>query len=230
MPNCLFCDNNADSLGHVWPKWIHDRKDFGPVKSTREDGQDRIIHNPEVTVRSVCEKCNNGWMSQLEGANIALVGNMFNDISVTMDRSQQELIAAWFMKTAMITISTRRSSNNRFYTKPECVGMAAKRKIPANTRIWLGRIETSHIMISGTDFGRFTSADMVMVAKDSIVTFSVGHLVGQVKTSHITLGFEDKVVPDGPPRGGDWGNDLIQIWPIRPDQSSHDQKFGSKLK
>src|SRR6266700_7135246 len=102
MPqHCLFCDNNSGNAEHLWAKWIHDRKNFGPIKMKRGQGEDIIIPDPEITVKSVCATCNNGWMSCLETTNIPVIGAMMSDIAITLDRQQQESVAAWAMKPAM---------------------------------------------------------------------------------------------------------------------------------
>jgi hypothetical protein len=31
---CLFCDNDSGSKEHLWPKCIHNRKEFGPLGSS----------------------------------------------------------------------------------------------------------------------------------------------------------------------------------------------------
>jgi hypothetical protein len=84
MPElCLFCDSSSGSREHLWPKWIHERVDFGPLKMDRYKSAQIIIPDPQITVKTVCEKCNNGWMSDLETKSIPLVGGMLNDLYIT---------------------------------------------------------------------------------------------------------------------------------------------------
>ena len=216
MPDCLFSDNIANSREHLWPDWVHKKKDFGPLKSTR-DSQDIIIPDPEITVRVVCKHCNNGWMSDLEVAAKPVIGCMFDDVSLNLDRNQQKLVAAWCMKTAIITDATRsRTKSIRFYTEDECADMRRGLTIPPKTRIWIGRIETSHLASSGTDYERLT-ADGTRISIDSVVTLIVGHFVTQVITTHLLPEFANQEIPDGEPKGGDWSNDLVQIWPIQKE-------------
>src|ERR1035438_8110347 len=90
MPNiCIFCPNTVNSREHVWPMWIHERKDFGPLNFRRGDGVVTVIPDPKVTARLVCDICNNGWMSKLEEPNIPIISCMMQDISMTLDREQQ---------------------------------------------------------------------------------------------------------------------------------------------
>ena len=93
MPTpCIFCDNNSGSREHLWPKWIHQRHDFGPLKMDRYNQSQIIIPNPEITVKTVCGQCNNGWMSDLEAANIPIIGSMLNDLSITLDQDMQRKV------------------------------------------------------------------------------------------------------------------------------------------
>jgi hypothetical protein len=82
---CIFCDNNSGSREHLWPLWIHERKDFEPLKSKRGD-LEILIPNPKLVVKAVCKKCNNGWMSDLEGVSIPLIGSMMQNVSIQLDR------------------------------------------------------------------------------------------------------------------------------------------------
>lgn len=55
---CLFCDNSAGSQERLWAAWIHERKDFGPLKVSiggspyeiRDDLNNKSIRSaPSVT-------------------------------------------------------------------------------------------------------------------------------------------------------------------------------------
>jgi hypothetical protein len=132
---CLFCDRNAGNREHLWPKWIHDRIDFGALKMDRYQTGQIVIPDPEITVKSVCALCNNGWMSDLEAKNIPMVGSMLNDLSITLDRGAQESVAAWTIKTAMVLDSTRpKAAGARFYRKEDCVKMRENLSMPEYTR------------------------------------------------------------------------------------------------
>ena len=47
---CLFCKNNSGSRGHLCPKGIHERVDFGPLRMDRYGSQQIIIPDPEKMV------------------------------------------------------------------------------------------------------------------------------------------------------------------------------------
>jgi hypothetical protein len=80
MPTpCLFCANNSGSKEHLWPKWIHERKDFGPLRIQRGHSERKIIPNPQIMVKTVCGVCNNGWMSNLQAEDIPVIGSVMQD-------------------------------------------------------------------------------------------------------------------------------------------------------
>jgi hypothetical protein len=57
-------------------------------------------------------------MSQLEGRIHPLIGSMMHDLSIRLDRTEQHLIAAWCVKTAMVFEWTN-PGPRRFYSKTE---------------------------------------------------------------------------------------------------------------
>ncbi|MDE1161187.1 MAG: hypothetical protein PW792_04480 [Acidobacteriaceae bacterium] len=214
MPTpCIFCDNNSGSREHFWPKWIHRRHQFGPLKMERR-GRDRVvIPDPELTVKTVCTGCNNGWMSSLETESIPVLGAMVDDRPVDLSVAQQTLIAAWSVKTAMMSDSMKgRSAVNVFYTRGDCSGMRVGRSIPERTLVWIGRIDGMHLANAGTDF--MLNDQMGKPLASCIATTIVaGHFVTQVVTVHLEQ-------PEGrldaiPCKVGDWDLNLEQIWPIQ---------------
>lgn len=214
MPEpCIFCDNNSGSREHLWPKWIHERKDFGPLKMQRGKSKKVVIPHPEVTVKTVCGICNNGWMSDLEAENIPIIGNMLQDITLPLDEAQQKTVGAWAMKAAMMTDSTKgRLAPNRFYKREECINMRLSREIPARTLIWIGRIKDMHLADIGTDF-TVADPDKNRIAMGSVSTIAAGHFVTQVVTIHVEKeGVEISALSC---KMGDWDESLIQIWPIK---------------
>ena len=148
MATCLFCPKPADSKEHLWPQWIHERRDFGPLNFNHGNRPTKVIPNPRGTGRAGCETCNNGLMSlKLEVPNIPLVGSMMQDLSVTLNRDQQMTVATWCMKMAFLTDWTRIGGRTtRFYTRQEAQDFATDLTIPARTRIWIGHLTTPHLM------------------------------------------------------------------------------------
>lgn len=105
---CMFCSNTELTKEHVWPLWLLEfSKAFGKFAST--DTRDatrkvrRSIRTPEVTVNCVCEQCNNGWMSGLEGGVASrLIKAMSMGVPTEMSKSEGKTLATWATKTAMV--------------------------------------------------------------------------------------------------------------------------------
>ena len=186
MPTaCLFCDNNSGSREHLWPAWIHARKKFGPIRHKIGARPEKILSDPEQKIKTVCRICNNGWMSRLESDNIPIIGSMFGDLSIPLDVDQQTTVAEWAVKTSMVVDSVQgRNDANRFYTKPECVGMRLTRTIPDRTRIWIGRSALSSLSAIGTHIRMF-SPEVPARTPGMVVNIVVGHLAIQVMTLHV---------------------------------------------
>jgi hypothetical protein len=211
MPTCIFCDNPAGNREHVWPRWILERKDLGAFRLKIANGPEKVLNNVELTVKTVCQSCNNGWMSSLEAEAMPILTEMFEDKSVSLDQEQQQILARWLMKTAMVYDSIKgRNAPNIFYTKDECVAFRQSFQIPMPTMIWIGRFDEVHRDMSGLDFSREVDGDRLT---GNVMTITNEHFVAQVLSLHppqistgaTYIGVEQKQ--------GEWGLALTQIWP-----------------
>jgi hypothetical protein len=213
MPQaCIFCDNSSGNREHLWPQWVLDRKDFGPFRLKRAGAPEVVLNKTELTVKSVCGKCNNGWMSSLEGIAKPILEQVFDGKQISLDADQQRIVANWLMKMAFLFDSTKgRNAENVFYEKSEGLAFAADRTIPQFTGIWIGRLEESHRSFDGADFTLLSSE--TRIGGGSSVTLMNEHFVAQIVSVRL------KETPTGPtalnidPKPGDWANTLIQIWP-----------------
>lgn len=150
-----------------------------------------IIRDPQIVVKSVCGQCNNGWMSDLEAKNIPVIGGMLNDLAITLDRSQQESVALWTVKTAIVLDSTRpREAGARFFLRDQCSILRENLAITPHTRTWIGRIASKHLLALGTDY-RFLKPRV----NSSIATFIMGHFVVQSITQKPPSGLEASDMP-----------------------------------
>jgi hypothetical protein len=214
---CIVCDNNSGSREHFWPQWIHESKDFGPLKQKR-GGKEITIPDPKLVVKAVCKRCNNGWMSDLEVASIPLVCSMMQNLSIRLERDQQNILAQWLMKMAFLTDWTRVGGREkRFYTREEGAAFAEDCTIPPRTRIWIGHIISSHLSFDGHDATRLAAADRSRLGLSTSITLAVGHLAGQIVTDHLVPEHDNQHAPDTQPNSGRWAARLIQIWPVEKD-------------
>jgi hypothetical protein len=212
-PQCLFCDQPAGSREHLWGAWIYARKNFGPLKISIAGSPEKVINNAEQKIKTVCGKCNNGWMSDLEAQNIPLIGCLMQDIPAPLDASQQSLLAVWAIKTAMVLDSVKGRKKSLFYQRSECVAMREHHKVPERTRIWIGRSSVGGLGAYGTDLA-IILPDMLKVGVGCATTIIVGHLAVQVLATHIFPEHQARNVGDIPPKAGNWDEMLHPIWPI----------------
>jgi hypothetical protein len=216
MPTCIFCDNPSGNREHVWPRCILERKDLGAFRLKIAGGPEKILNNVELTVKTVCQTCNNGWMSALEAEVMPILTEMFDDKAVSLNQEQQQIIARWLMKTAMVYDSLKgRNAPNIFYRKDECVAFRQSSQIPMPTMMWIGRFDEVHRDMSGLEFSREVDGDRLT---GNVMTLTNEHFVAQVLSLHVPpttnaathIGLEQKQ--------GEWDLALTQIWP--PDQTT----------
>lgn len=116
MPReCIFCGNTQLSGEHIFAEWL--RKITARVlpptatarfvaDTPREEREWPGMSFP-TTVRKVCHRCNNTWMSDLENdAKNVLVSLMFGREQVLTIHDQQRL-ALWCVKTAIVMNAVR---------------------------------------------------------------------------------------------------------------------------
>lgn len=208
---CLFCSNDADSKEHAWPKWIlRVRKDmnWGPIRRFKEGSPVEITASAQVRIKAVCQTCNNGWMSGLETENKALIGSLLNDVSLSLDTSQQKSLTRWVLKTAMVLDGVTKE-RKRFYTRSECENLYLNSVIPDRTSVWIGRYFRSHLSLDGTEVW-IDLPGTPKVAKVCATTIVVGHLAMQSVTTHVLPEYKDRQI-SGPLLTV--ADALLTIWP-----------------
>src|SRR5690348_16244397 len=124
-------------------------------------------------------------MSKLEGENIPTIGCILQDVALPLDEAQQKSVAAWSVKTAMVSDSMKgRAAPNQFYSRDERVNLRTSRVIPPRTLIWVARIDGMHLGNFGTDFALF-DAQKERIGMGSVTTIVAGHFVTQVVSVHV---------------------------------------------
>ena len=214
MPRqCLFCEKTANSREHLWPDWILQRQAWGPVQMTIGKSPRKVIAGPNQKVRSVCNQCNNGWMSELEGRNRPLIGCLMQDFSMPLDASQQESLALWTVKTAMVLDSINKRDRSSFYERADCENLRQHLTIPPKTTVWAGRYYRSGLAAFGTDLW-LCLPDGPRGARACATTIIVGHLALQTLTIYRLPGYEQTSL-SADSKVGQWTGLLIEVWPAR---------------
>lgn len=221
MPKCcLFCPNPVDSAEHLWSDWIlKDLKPVQPIHVKFGKTMSKWVDNPEVRIKCVCQKCNNGWMSDIENENKPLIIEMMNDRQALLTPIQQKSLTRWAILKAMVLDGS--SSKRRvikFYSDSERTSMKpALRSIPVGTFTWIGRLSVSALHAGLTDtFGEIHNIPKSF--QGCVTTIIAGHLAIQVFTVHVLAMFgAERNRPRGNP--GAWDVNLLDIWPVFGEKS-----------
>jgi hypothetical protein len=150
-------------------------------------------------------------MSDLEGANIPLIGPRIDDISGFLDESDQWRVSAWAVKTAMVLDSTTMAVKPPFYTQRERDDMRLSSKIPPWTMVWLARYLGRNAIACGSLETKYR--DIFRVYQGRISTFIMGSLALQVMTVHRSLADENNRTIRIDPIPGPWTEILVAAWP-----------------
>jgi hypothetical protein len=152
-------------------------------------------------------------MSALEERAKPIVGSLLNDVSFSLDSSQQSTLSLWSAKTAMVFEGTDRS-RDWFYSESERLSLATSAVIPPRTTIWIGRYTQSNNLCSEArklyeNVPRTTNP----FVEGHGITFVIRRLVIQVLSLRVKPEFETaRVELNISP--GPWPSLLRQIWPI----------------
>ena len=141
MRLCLFCSRRADSVEHAWPLWITNQfKGRQPAAVQAERAGVKLpswnVHQPTMKIRCVCEHCNNGWMSELEGRVQPYLQPLLLGQSGALDSPGQTAIATWAVKTAMV-LEGMEPTEKSGYSQLQRERLRLRSAIPWRTTIWL---------------------------------------------------------------------------------------------
>jgi hypothetical protein len=209
---CIFCAGKKLNREDLWPVWV--------VKSVARDRSSEIERtcgrNPPVTyggtylkARCVCERCNGGWMSRLEGSAKPILEPMIHDLPCAIDYVQQSVIAAWTIKTAMVFECTKAES--AFYSPEDRRHLLTWLTPPPDAFVWIGRYVNSHALFIENHYLSNTKPTNVLT-EGCVTTFAIGRLCLQSFTARRSLQSEGKRITVHTKRE-QWDRLLIQVWP-----------------
>jgi hypothetical protein len=203
MRTCLFCDQKATTSEHLLSEWILDLlgSSFSAEAWLGKNRERRTWRgrgpSAQLKVKWLCDGCNNGWMSDLETKVRYLLGPLIHDLSIPLDRSAQQLIATWCVKTSMVTEAVG-PPQGWFYTRAEREHLRATLSLPTGSFVWLGRCKTSDL--SYCDGRKLFGANQ----EGFVVTLVAARLILQTLTVRPTRSFTEEMTRRNP---------LIQVWP-----------------
>ena len=151
-------------------------------------------------------------MSDLEGHAKPIVGPLLNDVSFSLDSSQQAVLARWSVKTAMVFEATDRS-RDWFYSDADRQGVSGS-VLPARTWVWIGRYVQSNILCSeARKLHEHTPRSKNPFVGGHAITLVIRRLVIQVLTVRLKPEFAAAGQVALNVKRGPWESLLSQIWP-----------------
>ena len=157
--DCFFCGPTDNPLTeeHVWPQWISKllcgkfgSNHFVHIRSTGRDTTGRwkapVL---KVTTKTVCDKCNNEWLSVFENNEIEPLATplILGDAVDLIKPADQWKLAAWIYKMAMLLeIATPRQERSPdFFTAAERLDFR-KTKIPnEHVRVFMANYKCGQV-------------------------------------------------------------------------------------
>lgn len=153
-------------------------------------------------------------MNDLENLNRPVIGCLMQDISLSLNSAQLEMVARWALKTAMIQDAIDTRNRATFYSKTECEQLRQTSSVAPVTRVWLGRFAFRSLLAQGTDIGiDIHDSPIAKTANGCINTLVVGHLAIQVCTLRVPAKYAGNTI-EITTKGGPWDDLLVPIWPI----------------
>ena len=169
------------------------------------------LNDPDPKIKCVCKTCNEGWMSSLEDASRNIVGPLLHDVSMWIDAANQEMIARWSLKTAMVFEALTFRGRTAYYSKSERESLRVISPSPHRTNVWIGRFHRTGLGAFGLDIKAGTETLMGIV-NAYCTTFVVGHLVIQVVTLHAPVEYDSSNI-NLSAKGGWLMGSVVPIWP-----------------
>lgn len=221
---CAFCPRPADSGEHVWDAWICKLPPFQGRSIFRE----QIL--PDLQVRqwpakrmdrkkkTVCEKCNNEWMSQIvtDLAKPCTERMILSDSVIDLSPECVRSIAIYAFLKAVIGDHAKPKNKARFFSMAVRSHFRRTLSLPPNMQVWLGCIGANdpHNAIFRMNYG-YTAPKALNGKYLYTFTWGAGRLVIQlVSVKFINTRLRRKIVPlIGPDPFFDGQGYALPIWP-----------------
>lgn len=196
--------------------WLTSR--FPVTKMARmfaERGGERLgewpTTKPELIVKHLCAKCNNGWMSRLEREAKPIITSLLDDRLEAVGFNVQTTLATWAVKTAMV-LEAFDPSRPWFYTDAEREHMRQTRDIPPRTEVWVAKCVDQPDLFSAANDLQSDGDGCGVRAR--LTTMAFGALAVQVLTLRAPSEIPETTRVTYDTSEGPWANVLVPVWPI----------------
>jgi hypothetical protein len=222
---CLFCPTTKLSREHLWPHWICElfpRADYAHDITERSENRKHHKIQNSLTKRfpCVCEKCNNGWMSDVEQLAIPVLRPMIlGNHPKQLRTHDQYVLATWLSLRFIIFDAYSAASIEREYFSSDersCFAQHSDKPL-LGSRVWLA------VMASDWQGAAYLTQAAVRPDKNiaaQISTCVIGHVVLQmfVAKGDWESNFINQDNPYFNPKKllvPPWSHFASQIWPYR---------------
>jgi hypothetical protein len=124
---CGFCESKSRKITneHIYAEWIGvvlGSKEPGmnvrhSMKRDEREGPTWLASVLDHKVRMACDRCNNGWMHDLEEHVRSVATPMILGQRIALDLKAHVAVATWAVKTAMVAEFAKKDS--RYFTQAE---------------------------------------------------------------------------------------------------------------
>ena len=153
--HCAFCLRPAKmSREHVWSAWVEKLYCPGPdnffsMRTMTADKSEKHWKSasPDMTVKVVCEECNNTWMSDLEHslAKPAMSAMIQHRTSLCLLPSGMKAISVFAFKTAVVA-DHNRPRQTPFFSHRARKSFSETLQIPEGVQIWLASYRSEFVL------------------------------------------------------------------------------------
>lgn len=217
MRECIFCQGRASTLEDIWPQWLTKQFPLSDISFMQAElggrnlGKWRNKTPKLLQARCMCEKCNGGWMSKLEGQAKPIIKAILDNHVKTVDVSSQAIIAVWAVKTAM-TLEAVKLQNKWFYTNDERRGLRILSAIPEGTFVWIAKcVNQPNIYSAAKDLLTAPGQDEI---RTYVTTMAFGSLAFQVASTRLQMNLTTGTYITFDANNGPWEEVLVQVWPM----------------
>jgi hypothetical protein len=223
----MFCGAAGVSREHVFAKWI--RESFGPVEceaqhlrraSTPEGGRWHQYSGTkmlEIVGRRFCERCNNGWMAQMDEEIRAILEPLLHGTPRRLSPLDQHEPATWITKIIMTQQATN-LGRGRVVPEYQYNWFRQHRSPLPGSNVWVFHY-TDHDhwpYVSsqyGASFGR--TGEPPPEPGDPLNGFSVAFALGEFGA----WVFNADLPGSPPPQPGPDDDQVRLIWPVRDGEA-----------
>ena len=217
----------GDEGEHLWPSWVN--RVFRAAGMAPKRYKFSTMVGDRVTVRRkqaisykqpvVCQKCNNGWMSQLERhAARILQGAVCRSTPLLLSDRDRQQLALWAVKNAVVLDHTHLLAKTRqtvFYSPQERFAIRERSEVPRHVLIRLfSSVAESLTFVRATysGAGPHTAEDDLKHREAYSATFTYGHIGFQITKFKFRKRMKGSASPMIVPPPG-WNEHASPLWP-----------------